>query len=189
MLALLSACATQPQHIPDQTSWHDARASLEAFDEWLMRGKLAVRTPSTSESANLSWQQQGNLAELELSGPLGAGATRITADERWLLIDAGDDQQRYDISATDVIEARLGWPLPVTALPFWVRGVPAPGDLPAELDTNNGELSGFVQDGWTVSYSGWQQQANLKLPTRVTLTNGTVPARLLIRDWQAGRGQ
>ena len=50
-------------------------------------------------------------------------------------------------------------------------------------------MAGVVQDGWTVSYSGWQQQANLKLPTRVTLTNGTVTARLLIRDWQAGRGQ
>src|SRR5690606_18665214 len=75
--ALLSACA----HLPvggDGLGFEERRVRLEAFEQWEMRGRLAVDTPDNGGfQGSFEWRQRADHLTLAVRGPLGAGALRV----------------------------------------------------------------------------------------------------------------
>ena len=183
LVVLLAACAGQPPVIDKDIDWDSHRAALEAMDEWTLRGKLALRTNERSESASVVWTQAGNESDLHLSGPLGAGATQVSSDGSELVIRNDGSTETYDISTPDAIAASTGWNLPVKALPFWVRGLPAPEPAPSALSVEAGLMQRIEQAGWQVSYKRYQSTRGRQLPARIAIENGETRARLVIRSW------
>ena len=183
MTLLLAACAGQPPMDTGQ-DWDSRRAALEALDEWTLRGKLALRTSDRSESASVIWHQAGNQAELHLSGPLGAGATRVSSDGRQLVVTQDGRADAYDISTPDAVAASTGWNLPVKALPYWVRGLPAPDPAPSATTVDAGLMQRLEQAGWQVQYQRYQNVAGRLLPAKIAIESGDTRARLVIRSWE-----
>ena len=60
--------------------WAERSNHLSRFDQWQLRGKLAVKQPSDSGTAIINgWRQQGERYDLSLSSSfLGMGTTRLT---------------------------------------------------------------------------------------------------------------
>ncbi len=183
LAVFLAACAGQPAVIDKEIDWDSHRAALEAMDEWTLRGKLALRTNERSESASVLWTQVRNEADLHLSGPLGAGATQVSSDGSELVIRNDGNTETYDISTPDAIAASTGWNLPVKALPFWVRGLPAPEPAPSGLSIEAGLMQRIEQAGWQVSYERYQSTRGRQLPARIAIENGETRALLVIRSW------
>ncbi len=187
VLLWLTACATGPAPIAEYP-WQLRSQQLVALKDWNARGKIAVRSGQQSESASLDWQQRGSDTRLQLAGPMGLQATEIHSDGRELVIQRGEERTRLDISTPDAVRLHTGWDLPLQALPYWLKGVPAPEPRATALDVVDEMLQQLEQDGWIVRYERYQQFGDYLLPTRLSIERGDTRARLIIQDWQPGAG-
>lgn len=185
---LLAACAGQVQPPVAPPDWAGQRAALERLDVWTATGKVAVRAADTSESGSLAWRQRPGRTDIRLSGPVGVGTTTISSDGETLEINRGGERQVLDIATPGALARATGWDLPLAALPYWLRGLPAP--TPArhalELDPESRRPLLLQQDGWQVRYRDFQVVGRLLLPTRLEIFRDDTRARVVIRQWTLG---
>ncbi len=186
LVMLLAGCAGQETRVLKQPGWQAHSAHLQLLNHWIADGKLALRTSDRSESANIRWQQAGVSTRLQLSGPMGFNATEIRSNGKEMEMRQGETVTSWDISTADAIERNTGWDLPLQALPYWLKGLPAPDVRiqALELDPGGSLLSKLQQDGWLVLFERYKQFGDISLPTRLRIQRGTTTARVIIRDWQ-----
>lgn len=185
LVLLLAACAQQPR-LPNTANWEEHSDRLRKLTSWTAEGKFALRTPQLSESASLQWRQQDTTTRLYLSGPLGVAATSFYSDGRILVIRRGEEVHNLDLSVPGAMARSTGWDLPLAALPFWLKGLPAP-DLAIqgmELKTDEALLQELRQDDWKINYEAYANYGALTLPTRLQIQREDTTLRLIIRDWQ-----
>jgi outer membrane lipoprotein LolB len=83
------------------------------------------------------------------------------------------------------LASRLGFDPPLSALRYWVLGVPDPAQPASEsLDAAQQRLSALTQEGWHVEYQSYGSAGGETLPARMTLRRDQVRVRLLVDDWQ-----
>lgn len=186
LLLLLGGCTGLEPREPASADWQAHRHQLALLQHWTASGKLALRTADTSESVSLVWHQAGSDTDLQLSGPLGVGATIIRSDGQRLDIRRGDEHHILDISTPDAIALNTGWDLPLLALPHWLKGLPAP-DLAIqelELDPQTELLQHLQQDGWVIRYEKYGRFEGIRLPTRMQISRGATRLKTVIAHWQ-----
>jgi outer membrane lipoprotein LolB len=181
VLLLQSACSIPVRPITPTEQVIGARPQV-----WTAQGRVAVRTLNEGFSATFRWRETPAEGQIEVRGAFGAGATRIVRHDDLIAIETADGQPLEVAppyaSLDAVLEARLGFALPITSLRFWVMGIPAPG-RPVE-----GTAGEFQQDGWHVTSSLYSvvRGAPGALPTRIELTRTGTRVRLLVDAWQIG---
>ncbi len=190
LLLLLAGCAGGPERPPTADSWQVHSARLAQLDDWRAEGKLALRTATLSESVSLLWRQQGIAARVQLQGPLGVNATTLSSDGRQLEIRRGDEHRVLDLSEPGALQSQTGWDLPLVALPYWLKGMPAPGlEVEAlELNPEGTLLQALRQDTWEVRYEQYDVFGGLYLPTRLRILRRDTSARVILREWQITPG-
>lgn len=186
LVALLAGCASQPPSSGQSRELGVWKAQLErrqALDAWSLAGKVGLRTRNGAESANINWQQRPDTYRILISGPFGAGRTLLTGSPAGVTLVNGEG--RFQAGTPEALmEQQLGWSLPVSALDYWVRGLPAP-DSQARLEY---DAQGFPQRlrqfGWTIEYRDWTRVDALWLPRRLVMTYGELRATLIANQWQ-----
>lgn len=186
LLALLAGCAGIEPQLPASAGWRAHSEQLATLQQWTASGKLAVRTSQMSESAGLVWRQDAQQTHLQLSGPLGMGATTIDSDGRRLDIRQGDEVTTLDISTPEAIALNTGWDLPLPSLIHWLKGLPAPQQKIQQLEVNPQTelLQRLRQDEWEVQYQQYGQFGAFTLPTRLQIQRGATKVKLMISHWQ-----
>lgn len=189
LVLLLAGCAAEPGRPPVADTWQVHSARLAQLDDWRAEGKLALRTEDMSESVSLLWRQQGSSTLVHLQGPLGVNATTISSDGRQLEIRRGDEHRILDLSEPGALQRQTGWDLPLPALPYWLKGMPAPGAVEAlELNAEGTLLQSLHQGSWEVRYEQYGVFGDLYLPTRLRIVRQDTSARVILRDWQVTPG-
>jgi outer membrane lipoprotein LolB len=185
-LALLAGCTGLAEREPTSAGWKAHSAQLAELQRWTANGKLALRTADASDSASMVWQQHDRDTHLQLSGPLGMGATTIESDGQQLDIRRGDEQQTLDISTPDAIMLNTGWDLPLHALTYWLKGLPAPDTDIQKLDLNpqTQVLQSLQQDGWDIRFESYGKFQSYILPTRLRIERGATLVKVVIAQWQ-----
>ena len=136
-------------------------------------------------SANLRWRQQGERFDLRFWGPFGAGTATIEGDPAWVRFVREDLRREGDPVA--ILRDELGWRVPVAALAWWVRGLPAPDAPPDALGFEGSRLSGLRQAGWTIAIERYARQADGGwLPEKVTATGDGGRFTLVLQEWHVG---
>jgi outer membrane lipoprotein LolB len=180
--SLFAACKTLPTAAPT-TDWPTAKSARQALAHWEMTGKAAVATENQGWSANLTWNQQEQISELNLHGALGVGGVHVRSDGQSVQIDTSKGERIEDADAAAALERTIGVPLPLPSLRYWLLGVPAPGtDAEEELDPQ-GRLASLKQDGWSMAYDQYAYQNGAWLPGRVRLENGPVRVKVVVDHW------
>jgi outer membrane lipoprotein LolB len=183
LIVLLGGCRTLPAPgvaVPDAT----ARAALAGLADWRADGRVAVRTGSEGFSASFDWHESGGQGELGVRGPFGAGAVHISRSAERIRIESGSAPALEVAAPFETLEpalaARLGFPLPIDSLRYWVLGVPAPGLASSDA------ADGFVQAGWTVAVAEYVAVPGAPgaLPARLVLTRATTRIRVVVDRWQ-----
>lgn len=180
---LLAACAHEVTGLDDGLGFDRRQAALDAVGGWDMEGRLRVDTPERNVLVRFDWKQRGEQLELEVSGRLGAGATRITGDATRLRVESrGEVEELSDPERQ--LSQKLGWWLPVTSAEHWLLGRPDP-DYPARTGRGGaGTLASITQREWQIRYEEYQLVDGLLLPRRVTLTDEPLELELLVTDWR-----
>jgi outer membrane lipoprotein LolB len=178
---LLASCAQQPMR--------DAapRPARDSIDSYVLEGRVSVRRGDEARQASLNWQHSKARDQIELSGPLGQKAARLTRDASGARLDTAS---RETVTASDwstLSERVLGVELPLDGMARWVvAAVPANSKgAQTERDAAGRPLQAMV-DGWHIAYLAYESDAPEALPTLIELHRDDINVRLKIDQWQIG---
>jgi outer membrane lipoprotein LolB len=159
----------------------------ERLTDWAAKGRIGITAGGEGGSGSFSWQQAAGRTDLALRGPLGAGGLDLVTDGVQLQLRDASGQALDGDAARAELEQRLGGPLPLAQLRYWILGVPAPagrgaGAGPVQMAT--GAVPGFVQDGWVVTLDQSRVFGAWRLPVRLSATTSGIRIKLVVDDWQ-----
>lgn len=188
LVALLGGCAGMHVNPAQQNAaWHRHAAWVRAQHDWRLSGRIALTIGHRGWTASLRWHQQGGDYRIDVFGPLGRTVAQLNGSPQRVTLRTGGSAPRQARSAAALMQAELGWSLPVAGLRYWVRGVPAPGTRPSLMQLDgSGRLAFLIQNGWHIRYLDYNAALGAQaLPTRIRLVNGDVRLTLLIDHWGA----
>jgi outer membrane lipoprotein LolB len=178
-VVLLAACAQQPR-----LESPPPRPARETIASYALEGRISVRRGDTARQAALTWQHSVDRDEIELSGPLGQKAARLSRDTGGARLETAS---RETISAADwssLAERVLDVALPLDNLAHWVTAtVDAEAGRNAQRDSVGRPLRVWA-DGWQIDYLVYESAASDALPTLIELQRGDIDVRLKIDTWQ-----
>ena len=182
----LAGCHTAPLK-PALAPDPGQREALAALSDWRASGRVAVRVAAAGWSASFEWREHLEQGELAIRGPFGGGAARVSVSAERIRIDSGGPPLELAAPFVELepeLTARLGFPLPLAVLRYWLLGIPSPMLPRAE------HAAGFEQADWEVAYSDYAQVAGSApaLPTRLELSRGSTRIRVIVDRWQVGGG-
>ena len=155
---------TQTATVPSTTTTEQVAASTLPSAQFTINGKIGMTTPQQAGSAFYTWTQQGQNFAIEIAGAMNAGQTKISYNGQ----SATLTNEKGTINAATPEELLLratGWQAPISQLPYWIQGRPAPSDANDKKDSTNRLVS--AQNGdWTATFS--YSNSNDKLPSRLT---------------------
>ncbi len=155
IIALLVMTGCSSPQINDNTSW-----------DWQISGKIYYKTPQERGSANLLWQHAKQLDSIQLSGPLGQGATRfVFSPSNARLLKDGKVIKSAD-NINELLADSLPWQIPIDNLKGW---------LASPQQENE-----FVENGWQVTAS---QFDHLQRPKKIAARHDDYQLTLLISKW------
>jgi outer membrane lipoprotein LolB len=177
--ALLAACAVTPRPavVPG------AAIDPQQVTDWSASGRMAVAVADQGGSGNFEWTQHGATTDLQVRGPLGAGALHIVTDGERLDITDGDDRNLDAAAAREQLRVRLGADLPLAEMRYWLLGLPAPGGDARVAEGARGTRT-VEQAGWTVTYEPFQNVAGWAVPTRLVVANDGGHIKVIVDGWK-----
>ena len=155
-----------------------------AADRWRFDGRVAISGVESGGSAGIRWQQSRGRSDVAVFGALGAGGLDIAVDGEHLRVKTSRGEVVEDEAARRVIEERLGVPLPLAELRYWLVGIAAPGSDANEVLGDNQRLTTLSQQGWDVQFTEYQAVGGDLLPARLDASHEGVRVRLRISRWQ-----
>lgn len=185
---LLVGCTTtttppqQAQTSATTQTWQQHSRAVQRIQQWNMQGALGVRDSQQGFSSNFNWQQQQDNYRLNLYGPLGIGNARIQGSPGNVTLQTSKNQTFQANSPESLMQQQLGWQLPLSYLPYWVRGIPAPG-AKANYQLSEQRLQTLQQAGWQIQYLSYTNVNGVSLPSKMYLTHPPLQVRVVIKQW------
>lgn len=173
------AAPTTPQH------WPDLATRLEALKSWELIGKIGIRTPEESLTAAIhQWTQVDHFFSIKLSSTFfGLGAATITGNEQQIVLMESGEEPRASDQPDLLIQEALGIPLPITFLPYWIKGIPVPNNTYDLKLNDTGTPQSLTQLGWTLEFDRYHWHEGLPLPGKIKLHQGDTRITLAIKQW------
>lgn len=200
LIALLTGCGIQPQQPVVETgpllTWQERTQQLLPLSRWTVLGKVSIRNGDRRDSASLNWSQNLDHYRIFMAGPLGQGAVNIEGSERLGITLEVSGEGRYQADSPEqLLQQRLGWSVPVSQMPYWIRGLPAPQQAHIKVLDDHNRLERLHQGGWDIRYLGYQQQSEKnsvesgqnrpQLPRKIELRLGSELRLLMVlKQWQ-----
>ena len=145
---------------------------------------MAVAGVESGGSAGIRWQQADAHSNVSVFGALGAGGLTIELVGDRLHVETSRGEAVDGDAAVEMITERLGVPLPLAELRYWILGVAAPGSESTEVLGDNQRLAALTQEGWDVRFTDYGTVAGDLLPTSLDIRRDRVRVRLRITRWQ-----
>lgn len=152
--------------------------------EFELEGRAAVRYGDEGGSTRIAWRHGASGDDMLITGPLGQGIARIVRRRDDVSLTTAEGKEYRAADAESLTESVLGWRLPLTGMPDWMRGRASAG-RPALVERDEqGNARDIRQDQWRIEYLAW----NGSLPSRMTLSHegvrGRVELRIIIDQWK-----
>lgn len=169
--------------------WAQRNDIFNRMAAWRMQGKVGLQVKQQSWTFSLSWLQQGNdQYEMNIKNPLtGSIMAYLKSTGSVVSLKAADGKEYQDSDAERLLKQRAGFSLPVAGLRYWARGIASPQTEIQALQLDNlGRPTSLQQEGWLVTYSGYQNNSPSALPTKMSLERAAdqVRAKVVAKDWQ-----
>ena len=183
----LAKLASPERHAPEpDATWQTHISAMSAFRTWALRGTLTVRADGESSRVRMQWRQAPDSYLLRFTGPLGVGLLEVVGGAAGVEARFPDGRRIRAASPEELLEAEIGWSVPLEGLRYWIVGVPAPDGTRARLKPDDqGRLARLEQAGWTVVYDQYVEHGDLVLPERIRFSSGSVDATVVVRQWKS----
>jgi len=180
-IVALAGCAEIPR-APESSPSGDAAAVAAPFEA---EGRLSARRGTDGVSGQFTWLHEGARDRIALATPLGQTIAQLDGDAAGVRVVAADGRVTT-APAWDALSANaLGFPLPVSGLAAWLRGLPRAG-APATVERDGaGRPALLRQDGWEIVYA--YADATAPRAARLTLRypgGEPVELRVVVDQWK-----
>lgn len=161
---------TNPTNQPSTTIPSQSAEQPNKLESFNITGKIGVTTAASDStgaqggSAFYAWGQQSDRFAIELIGALGIGKTNIEYNGQSATLVS---EKTGTLNAADpetLLKKATGWQAPISQMPYWISGRPAPSDSAPQLDAQN-RLVSSVNGEWRASFS---YKGNDKLPNKIS---------------------
>lgn len=169
-------------------AWSMREKNLTALVNWKIRGAFSVNDHSDKvRMASYTWSQQGQTYEIYIHAALNLYGAVIKGRPGFVWLYRGDSAPVTATSPEALMQAQLGYSLPLSDLQYWVRGLPAISQHTATYDSW-GHLATLKQDGWSVRFDRYRTIPNepfqaVDVPRLLELSNGKMDLRIVINNW------
>jgi outer membrane lipoprotein LolB len=190
LVAVLCGCVTAPDKPDDpQIAWERRQSILKQQPTWDLTGKLAVHAAQEGWFAGLDWQQRGEQFQIDLKDSFGRIVARIEGDNNGVVLTQHDGSTVSAATPEQLTRELYGFPLPLSGLRYWVRGIPAPNGDSEQSRTSKsldsyGRLSELQQAGWAVDYQEYQEAEPVALPEKISVSGHDLRVKLVIDGWK-----
>lgn len=189
LLFTLNSCTgisvKDPGFVND-TAYQNRRVKLIATVDWGLVGKISLDDGEEGGSGRLQWDVKPGQSELDFHGALGRGAWHLQITPEVVFLKMADGSEQIATNVSELIQEHIGWPIPLDALRWWVRGMAAPGVIENEQIGADGLLIGLTQFGWKVDFNRYNSVGDLSLPIRLNATRDHYRVKLAISRWRLG---
>ncbi len=189
---VLAGCQTLPRAVPPvgdgsapEVAFAERQALFANIDAWTLRGRSALSNDGRGWNGTVSWEQRGTTMDLRFLAPLGAGTLLIQGDADSVRVQASDGTDFLTTDPDIELAHFLGVEVPVTAMRWWVLGVPVPDVKTHALELDEaGRMVRMVQSGWSVSYPRYSERGGQIVPGIVVAERDGTRVRLIIDRWE-----
>ncbi len=184
----LSGCSIAPVEYKPDTVHYDQteiKAKLIALKNWSLFGKLGIRTDQESVTAAINkWQQNGEQFEIEISSTFfGLGSSKLYGNADFLSIFQAGEEPVSSFEPDKLIESSLGFPLPISYLQYWIKGLPAKGIPFSQTFNSQGLADSLEQDSWSLSYSNYHTEYPIPLPGKIKIQRDDIHIIVAVKEW------
>lgn len=178
---LLAACATREQR-PAGAWLEEREAWFDAHPNWEISGRVGLRDGNRGGSLGFTWEAEGDEHRIHLRTSAGGRQWRLWFTPGQAELEGTDVTRLAGRSPDPLVEEAVGWPIPVRALSWWIRGlVPPDGGRISFAD--DGTLAGVAGPVWTLEYRHFDQAEGRLLPTRLVARSGDYRVTIAIGEW------
>jgi outer membrane lipoprotein LolB len=191
LLVVLNACTGRPVKEfaqGNEAGYQQRVEKLASIDTWGFVGRLSLDDGEQGGSGRLQWDVKSNISDLDFHGAMGRGAWHLRITPKVAVLTEADGSLQTAADVNDLIQDRMGWPIPVDALHWWVRGLAAPGIVEHEVLDQDGLLLSLEQFGWSVDFNRYNSIAGTAMPTRLDAGKGSFRVKLAIGRWLLDTG-
>lgn len=181
---LLAACATREPR-PAGAWLEEREAWFEQHPDWNISGRVGLHDGERGGSLGFSWEAEGEEHRIHLRTAAGGRQWRLRFAPGWAVLEGSDVGRLTGPSPDPLVEAAVGWPIPVRALSWWIRGLMPPGGGELRF-AEDGTLAGATGPAWTLEYQRFDEVAGRLLPTRLEARSDEYRVRIAIGDWAFG---
>ena len=160
-----SSTTNQPSTMQGQNT--EQPKKLESFN---ITGKIGVTMPAADMSgtqggsAFYAWGQEKDRFAIELIGALGIGKTNIEYNGQTATLISEKTGTLTADNPETLLQKATGWQAPISQMPYWISGRPAPSDSAPQLDAQN-RLVSSVNGDWSASFT---YKGDDKLPSKIS---------------------
>ncbi|TVQ38343.1 MAG: outer membrane lipoprotein LolB [Wenzhouxiangella sp.] len=184
-LALASGCAVREQR--EAGAWLDEREALFAtYPDWSVSGRMALSDGSRGGSLAFDWRADGSEHDVHLRTVAGGRQWRLSFGPNGAMLEGSGIERMWALDPDPLVEAAVGWPVPVREMAWWIRGLPPPGSQAVVSFAADGALSRVESDPWVMVYQRFDQGREALMPSRFQAESGDYRVRVVLRDWQLG---
>ena len=186
-LFLLTACSgvsVKGVGVANQQAYQQRADIINTWSEWGLTGKISLDDGEEGGSGKLRWSVQDANSDLNFHSAFGRGAWHLQIRPGHAVLTEANGSQQSASSVNGLIRERMGWPIPVEALQWWVRGLAAPGPVESQEMNSSGLLMKLTQFGWCVEFSRYDNGDIVPMPQRLDATMKDYRVKLAISQWQ-----
>jgi len=190
LLPILQACtsvAVKESPVPDKAEYQKRAGLLHAVEDWSLVSKISLDDGDQGGSGKLRWAVEPGISELSFHGAMGRGAWNLQTGPQGAFLKMADGTEQSAADVNDLIQNNVGWPVPLDALHWWVRGLAAPGSAEYREIGPDGLLISLQQFGWNVKFTRYDSVDGIDLPVRMNATQDDYRVKLAISRWRLGR--
>ena len=182
----MNACTTVPVTQPevDHKAAYEKRAvAIEGVSNWNLVGRISLDDGEEGGSGRLQWVVKSNHSTMDFHGAMGRGAWHLDINPAEAQLRLADGSQYVADGVDELLEQQIGWPIPVEALQWWVRGLAAPGAIDAQRLDDTGLLTSLAQFGWQIDFNRYASDSGVALPVRLDARQDNYRVKLAISRW------
>jgi len=183
---LLNGCKTTPVTKPgvgNQAAYDDRAENIASVSSWNLVGRISLDDGEDGGSGRLQWVVKDDHSTLDFHGAMGRGAWQLEIEPGGAALRLADGSEHFADGVDALVQQQIGWPIPVKALQWWVRGLAAPGTIDAQQLGADGLLTSLAQFGWQIDFNRYASDAGVAMPVRLDARQNDYRVKLAIGRW------
>jgi len=165
--------------------WQQRSPALMTLDKWAINGRGAIVQGQEGWNVGLKWRQSLENYQINLTGPFSQGGVVLSGNDKKVTLFLGDGQQISSSSPEELLEEHMNLKMPVSALRYWVRGLPYQKQEVDKVEYDSeGRITYLKQQDWEVKIKRYVPFEDFFMPAKVFIKHPDLSLKLIIQDWE-----